>query len=46
LLGVNGVVFIAHGNSDAHAIKNCIARAKEASQSGMLDSIRGALGRK
>ena len=46
LLGVNGVVFIAHGNSDAKAIKNCIARAKEAATSGMLDSIRGSLGRK
>ena len=46
LLGVNGVVFIAHGNSDARAIKNCLARAKEAASSGMLDHIRGALGRK
>jgi glycerol-3-phosphate acyltransferase PlsX len=46
LLGVNGVVFIAHGNSDARAIKNCIARAKEAASSGMLDQIRGALGRR
>jgi glycerol-3-phosphate acyltransferase PlsX len=46
LLGVNGVVFIAHGNSDARAIKNCIASAKEAASSGMLDQIRGALGRK
>jgi glycerol-3-phosphate acyltransferase PlsX len=46
LLGVNGVVFIAHGNSDARAIKNCLARAKEAASSGMLDHIRGAMGRK
>lgn len=46
LLGVNGVVFIAHGNSDARAIKNCITRAHEAASSGMLDHIRGALGRK
>jgi glycerol-3-phosphate acyltransferase PlsX len=46
LLGVNGVVFIAHGNSDARAIKNCLARAQEAVAAGMVDHIRGALGRK
>ena len=46
LLGVNGIVFIAHGNSDARAVKNCIARTKEAASSGMLDQIRGALGRR
>ena len=46
LLGVNGVVFIAHGNSDANAIKNCLTRAREAASSGMLDHIRGSLGRK
>jgi glycerol-3-phosphate acyltransferase PlsX len=46
LLGVNGVVFIAHGNSDAHAIKNCLARAQESVAAAMVDNIRGALGRK
>lgn len=46
LIGVNGFVFIAHGNSNARAIKNAIHRAAEGAQSGMLDSIRGALGRK
>lgn len=46
LLGVNGVVFIAHGNSDAHAIMNCLARAQEAVQASMVDNIRDALGRK
>ena len=46
LLGVNGVVFIAHGNSDAKAIKHSIMRAHEAASSGMLDHIRNSLGRK
>jgi glycerol-3-phosphate acyltransferase PlsX len=46
LLGVNGVVLIAHGVSDARAVKNTLVRAQDTAQSGMLDSIRGALGRK
>lgn len=46
LLGVNGVVMIAHGNSDARAIKNCIRFAHEAASSGMLDSIRAHSQRK
>ncbi len=40
LLGVNGVVMIAHGNSDARAIKNALRFASHAANSGMLDSIR------
>ncbi len=46
LLGVNGFVLIAHGNSNARAIKNAIHFAHEGAQSGMVDSIRLALGRK
>lgn len=46
LLGVNGVVMIAHGASDARAIKNALRFANEATTSGMLDSIRTALQRK
>jgi glycerol-3-phosphate acyltransferase PlsX len=46
LLGVNGFVLIAHGASDARAIKNALRTASEGAQSGMLDSIRTALGRK
>jgi glycerol-3-phosphate acyltransferase PlsX len=45
LLGVNGVVMITHGASDARAIKNALKFANEAVTSGMLDSIRTALGR-
>jgi len=40
LLGVNGVVMIAHGASDARAVKNAIRAASEGASSGMLDAIR------
>ena len=46
LLGVNGFVLIAHGNSNARSIKNALRRAHDAAQSGMIDSIRSALQRK
>ena len=39
LLGVNGLVFIGHGRSDAIAIKNAIRVAKEAVESKVLDAI-------
>lgn len=40
LLGVNGVVMIAHGVSDARAVKNALRAASEGASSGMLDAIR------
>jgi glycerol-3-phosphate acyltransferase PlsX len=40
LLGVNGVVMIAHGASDARAVKNALRAAHEGAASGMLDAIR------
>ena len=40
LLGVNGLVFIGHGRSDALAVKNAVRVAAGAARSGMLDSIR------
>jgi glycerol-3-phosphate acyltransferase PlsX len=43
LLGVNGFVMIAHGNSNARAIKNAVRFARDGAQSGMLDSIRNSL---
>ena len=46
LLGVNGAVMIAHGNSEARAIKNALRFAHDAASSGMLDVIRTTLGRK
>lgn len=43
LLGVNGLVFIGHGRSDELAIKNAIRVAKNAVESGVLDSMRSSL---
>jgi glycerol-3-phosphate acyltransferase PlsX len=40
LLGVNGLVFIGHGRSDAFAIKNAIRVAKQAAEARVLASIR------
>ena len=43
LLGVNGLVFIGHGRSDANAIKNAVRVAKNAVEAGVLGSIRTAI---
>jgi len=43
LLGINGLVFIGHGRSNAIAIKNAIRIAKQASESGVIESIRDTL---
>ncbi|GAC1385953.1 MAG: phosphate acyltransferase PlsX [Herpetosiphon sp.] len=39
LLGVNGVVVIAHGKSDALAMTNAVRRAKEAVERGIVAAI-------
>lgn len=41
LLGVDGVTIIAHGRSDALAIKNAIRVAHEVAASGAVGAIRG-----
>ena len=43
LLGVNGLVFIGHGRSDALAIKNAIRVAIEAAEAGVQESIKQAI---
>lgn len=43
LLGVNGLVFIGHGRSDALAVKNAIRVAKEAAESKVLDAMKSAI---
>jgi phosphate acyltransferase len=43
LLGVNGLVFIGHGRSDAMAIKNAIRVAVEAAEAGVQESIKQAI---
>jgi glycerol-3-phosphate acyltransferase PlsX len=42
LLGVNGVVVIAHGRSDALAIKNALRLASMAAKSDLLDTMRAS----
>ena len=43
MLGVNGLVFIGHGRSNAYAIKNAIRVAANAATSGLLSQMRAAL---
>ncbi len=45
LLGINGVAVVAHGRSDARAIKNAIRVAREAVAARLVDKIREAVGR-
>ena len=40
LLGVNGVVIIGHGRSNAVAVKNAVGQARLAVHGGLLDAIR------
>ncbi len=43
LLGVNGLVFIGHGRSDANAIKNAVRVAKEAAEAHVIESLKAAI---
>ncbi len=43
LLGVNGVVIVGHGRSNARAIKNAIGQARKAVQGGVVEAIRSGL---
>lgn len=43
LLGVNGVVIIGHGRSNAYAIKNAIREARKAVSGGLIDAIRAGV---
>jgi phosphate acyltransferase len=43
LLGVNGVVIIGHGRSNAKAVKNAVRQAREAAQGGIVSAIREGL---
>ena len=45
LLGIDGVAVVAHGRSDAKAIKNAIRVAKQAVEAGLAGKIREAVGR-
>lgn len=41
LLGVNGVVIVAHGRSDPYAIRHAIRVAKQAAENNIVEAIRG-----
>jgi glycerol-3-phosphate acyltransferase PlsX len=43
LLGVNGLVFIGHGRSDAHAIKSAVRVATNAVEARVLDAMKSAI---
>jgi glycerol-3-phosphate acyltransferase PlsX len=45
LLGIDGVAVVAHGRSDARAIKNAIRVTSEAVQNGLVGKIRAEVGR-
>jgi len=45
LLGIDGVAVVAHGRSDARAVKNAIRVAREAVAARLVDKIREAVGR-
>ncbi len=43
LLGVDGLVFIGHGRSDAYALVSAIRVARQAVEAGLLGAIRDAI---
>ena len=43
LLGVDGLVFVGHGRSDAKALVSAIRVAREAVAGGLLEAISGAI---
>ena len=45
LLGIDGVAVIAHGRSDARAMKNAVRVARDAVQNGLVGKIRAEVGR-
>jgi phosphate acyltransferase len=45
LLGIDGVAVVAHGRSDARAMKNAIRVTRDAVQNGLVGKIRAEVGR-
>ena len=43
LLGVDGICVIAHGSSNARAMRNSVRRAKECVQTKVVERVRGAI---
>jgi len=46
LMGVDGVVVVGHGRSNAKAVKNAIGAARRAVEAGVLDVIRAGVAQK
>jgi glycerol-3-phosphate acyltransferase PlsX len=45
LLGIDGVAVVAHGRSDARAMKNAVRVARDAVRNGLVAKIRAEVGR-
>jgi glycerol-3-phosphate acyltransferase PlsX len=43
LLGIDGLVFVAHGRSDARALVNSVRLARQAVERGLMDTLRSAI---
>jgi glycerol-3-phosphate acyltransferase PlsX len=43
LMGIDGLVFIGHGRSDARAMVNAVRTARQAVQNNLLDALREAI---
>jgi glycerol-3-phosphate acyltransferase PlsX len=43
LLGINGLVFVGHGRSDARALVNAIGVARQAVEANLLSALREAI---
>lgn len=43
LLGINGVVIVAHGRSDGRALKNAVGQARRALRGGVVEAIRNGV---
>ena len=43
LLGINALVFVGHGRSDAKAVFSAVKQAKITVESGLLDSLRQSI---
>lgn len=44
LLGVDGIVMVGHGRSDAHAVASAVVTAAAAADAGMMDALSEAIG--
>ena len=43
LLGVDGICVIAHGSSNARAIRNSVRRARECVEAKVVERMKGAI---